>query len=61
MTEKRRGPKHRGRTKEGATPITIRLTPDELERLERAANEELRSRTAQATWFVTRALRVEWS
>ena len=47
---------YRGRSKEGTIPITIRLTPEEIERLDAEAEAHLRSRTGHATWLVLQAL-----
>jgi hypothetical protein len=48
---------HRGRPKTGTVPITIRLTPDEIEQLDALADANLRSRTGQAAWIVIDAIR----
>ena len=57
---KANGPRvHRGRSKEGTVPITIRLTPDEIAQLDALAESHLRSRTAHATWLIIQALRGE--
>ena len=48
---------HRGRGKEVATcVIQIRLTPEEIELLDKIAEDNLRSRTAHATWAVLQEL-----
>ena len=51
-------PVHRGRGKGGTIPITIRLTPEELDRLRVAAEANCRSRTGQALWFVIEGIRL---
>ncbi len=48
---------YRGRTKAGKVQISIHLTPDELARLDRIAEEECRSRTMQATHMVLKGIR----
>lgn len=48
---------HRGRSKADTTPITIRLTAEEIEALDALADANLRTRTGQAVWLVVAALR----
>ena len=48
---------HRGRSKEGTVPVTIRLTPDEIAQLDELAESHLRSRTAHVVWLIIQALR----
>ena len=47
---------HRGRSKKGKIPVTIRLTGEEISRLDGIATRECRSRGGQCTWFVLQAL-----
>ena len=49
---------HRGRSKAHTTPITIRLTAEEIEALDALADANLRTRTGQAAWIVLEALYV---
>ena len=47
---------YRGRTKEGKKMLTLYFTEEEIERLEKLAEANLRSRSAQATWAVLQAI-----
>jgi|TARA_R110000765_G_scaffold154788_1_gene257898 predicted transcriptional regulator len=47
---------HRGRVKAGKVQIQIHLTSEELERLDKLAEAECRSRTMQATWMILKGI-----
>ena len=49
---------HRGRTKKNKIAIQIRLTPNEIKRLDKLAENNCRSRTMQATYMILRDLPV---
>ena len=49
--------KHRGRGKSGKKPMTIHLTEQEIEALDRLAETECRTRTGQALYLVLSAIR----
>ena len=57
MSTNKKTPVHRGRTKEGKVAITIKLSPEEVESLNKIAEAECRSRTGQALWFVIRGIK----
>jgi predicted transcriptional regulator len=48
---------HRGRTKQNKIAIQIRLSKDEIERLDKLADKNCRSRTMQATHMILKGLR----
>lgn len=47
---------HRGRTKKGKTTVMLYLSTAEVAALDKLAEQELRSRTGQATWIVLTVL-----
>ena len=47
---------HRGRTKTDKIAIQIRLSKDEIERLDKLAEKNCRSRTMQATYMILNGL-----
>ena len=57
MSTSKKVPTHRGRTKDGKVAITIHLSPEEVESLNKVAEAECRSRTMQAIWFVLQGMR----
>ena len=57
MSNQSKGKAHRGRTKAGKKPITIRLTEREYDALAVMAEETCRSRTGYTTWLVLQKIR----
>ena len=47
---------HRGRPKDGAKALMIRLTEDEYSKLKALAERELRSASGQAVWIIKQRL-----
>jgi hypothetical protein len=48
---------HRGRTKAGNIPVSIRLTPSEYAALAAWAESQCRTRTGQIVWLIKQALK----